>query len=127
MKIAIVSNNGKAISKHFGSSRGFVVVEVADGKEINREYRPNRHTDHARGVEHAPGEHGHHGPILAALTDVEVVIGGGMGYRIVADLEQAGKQIFITDELTVNGALGKFLQGTLLHLEGRTCKGGSCH
>jgi predicted Fe-Mo cluster-binding NifX family protein len=127
MKIAIVSNDGKAISKHFGSSRGFVVVEVADGKEINREYRPNQHTDHARGVEHEPGEHGHHGPILAALADVEVVIGGGMGYRIITDLEQTGKQIFITDEITVNGALNLYLQGKLVHLAGRTCMGGSCH
>jgi predicted Fe-Mo cluster-binding NifX family protein len=127
LKVAIVSNDGKAICKHFGSSRGFVVVETEDGKEINREYRPNRHTDHARGVEHKPGEHGTHGPILAALSDVEVVIGGGMGYRIVADLEQAGKQIYITDEISVNGALGKFLNGTLEHIEGRTCRGGTCH
>jgi len=127
MKIAIVSNNGKAISPHFGSSRGFVIVEVADGKEINREYRPNRFTDHARGVEHAEGEHGHHGPILAAISDVEIVIGGGMGFRIVADLEKTGKKIFITDEITVNGALNLYLQGSLMHLAGRTCKGGSCH
>jgi hypothetical protein len=50
-----------------------------------------------------------------------------MGYRIVEDLRQAGKQIFITDEITVDGALSKFLQGALVHLEGRTCRGGSCH
>lgn len=133
MKIAIVSNDGEMINPHFGSSRGFVIIEVENNKEVKREYRSNTFTSHATGGgEHNHGEHAHdhHSPILAALADVQVVIGGGMGRRLVIDLESAGKKLYITDEPSVNGALARLLDGSLVHLANKACAGGTgggCH
>jgi len=52
MKIAVVSDDERTISSHFGRSKGFIVLEV-EGQEIkHREYRPNTFTHHREGEEH---------------------------------------------------------------------------
>ncbi|MGA8903982.1 MAG: hypothetical protein WB661_03120 [Candidatus Bathyarchaeia archaeon] len=39
MKVALVSDNGKNVSQHFGRARYYVVVTVENGHEVNREVR----------------------------------------------------------------------------------------
>jgi predicted Fe-Mo cluster-binding NifX family protein len=120
MKIAIASDDGKNISSHFGKTRGFVVFEV-EGKEVKaREYRLNTFTGHARGGE---GMHNidHHGPILDALKDCNVVISCGMGRRIYDDLRAAGIESFITDEINVDNALKLYLEGSLIDKPDMSC------
>jgi len=112
MKIAIVSDDGKTISSHFGRTRGFVIFEV-EGKEIkSEEYRPNTFTGHTRGLE-GTHEADQHGPILKALSDCNVVISCGMGRRIYDDLKGIGIEVFITEETDVKKALELYLEGKL--------------
>ncbi len=93
MKIAIVSDDRKTISSHFGRSKGFVIFE-AEGKEIKmQEYRPNTFTGHAKGLEGAEHKLHNHAPILDALKDCKVVISHGMGERMYNDLKRTGIEV----------------------------------
>jgi predicted Fe-Mo cluster-binding NifX family protein len=112
MKIAVASNDGNTILSHFGRARGFVIVEVEDGKLKNKRYVPNTFTGHAMGLHHG-GEHHGHENIIAALSDCEVIISHGMGKRLYDDLTRAGKQVYVTDETQVDKAIELYLNGKL--------------
>jgi predicted Fe-Mo cluster-binding NifX family protein len=114
MKIAIASDDEKTVASHFGRTKGFVVYEVEEGKMKSQEYRPNTFTGHARGLADTGCETDRHGPILAALRDCKAVISHGMGRRIYNDLQQAGIEVFITDETDVEKVLGLYLSNGLV-------------
>jgi predicted Fe-Mo cluster-binding NifX family protein len=122
MKIAIPSDEGTYLCQHFGRTLGFTIFEVANGQIINQEYRPNNFTGHALGQHnenqhHGAGQDDHaqhsHNRIVNALNDCEVVIAGGMGRRLVDDLTDAGKKIFITTEPETRRAAEMFLADEL--------------
>jgi len=123
MKIAIPSDDGTYVSPHFGRTLGFTIFEVAEGKIVRQEYRPNNFTGHALGQHH---EHQHHGAdhdnhaqhshsrILDALGDCEVVIAGGMGRRLLDDLTSAGIKIINTTQMEIRQAVEMFLADELV-------------
>ncbi len=114
MKIAIASDDGKVIASHFGRTRGFIIFE-SDIKSIGKpEYRLNTFTGHARGQEGADHSLDRHAPILAALSDCQVVISHGMGRRIYEDLKQANIEVFITDETDAERSVELYIQGKLI-------------
>lgn len=51
MKIAVVTNDGRSISAHFGRARNYLVVTVENGTIVERELRDKTACDH--------GHHGH--------------------------------------------------------------------
>ena len=118
MKMAIASDDGITISAHFGRTKGFVVLEVEGKKVKNREYRLNTFTGHVRGL-HLPKEsepvqsHDHHGPILQALSDCQVVISNGMGRRIHQDLKNHHIRPFLTSETNVDMVLQLYFEGKI--------------
>lgn len=114
MKIAVASDDQKTVASHLGRTKGFLIVEY-DGRQIgNVEYRMNTFTGHARGLEGADHSADRHGPILAALSDCQVVISHGMGRRIYEDLKQAGLEVYATDETDAQKAVELYLQGKLV-------------
>jgi predicted Fe-Mo cluster-binding NifX family protein len=121
MKIAIASDDGKTIASHFGRTRGFVIVEAADGKIVNSEYRPNTFTGHATGAEGESQVADRHGPILSALADCQVVVARGMGRRIYDDLAGAGIEVFVTTEALAEKAAGQYLMGKLVDNPDQAC------
>ena len=113
MKIAIASDDGRTITRHFGRTKGFVIVDVEADRNFKTEFIPNTFTHHAT-EGHAHGQHGHsHAGILKALDGCGVVISRGMGRRLYEDLEHAGKQAFITSAEDVEQAINLYLAGTL--------------
>jgi predicted Fe-Mo cluster-binding NifX family protein len=129
MKIAVASIDGVSISHHFGRSECFIVFEAAEGQVTGREVRSNSYTAHAQGqcaghAGHAGHEaheaheaHDHaqphsHAAIVNALSDCQVVLCYGMGWRAAEDLKQAGIQAFVLDaEATAEEAVQAFLAG----------------
>ena len=129
MKVALATDDGQRISAHFGRTRAFAIYELADGQATRLELRPNDFTGHALGHGHGHGPqggHGHHshGAILSALADCDVVICRGMGRRLVADFERAGKRVCLTDEPAVTTAASRYAAGTLPHNPSLGCRGG---
>lgn len=133
MRIAVASDDGKNIAAHFGRCKAFVVYDV-EGKEVkNRTTRANIYTSHSTENHdsheehrcHTPGSGQHsHGPVLAALSDCDVVISHGMGWRIAEDLRQNGIKAFVTNETVADKAVTLFLNNQLPPLEDGYC---GCH
>ena len=117
MKIAVASTDGVSISPHFGRSRSFIVFEVAGDKVAGREVRQNSYTAHAQGQ--CKGHEGHdhdpshsHADIVNALSDCQVVLCYGMGWRAAEDLKRAGIEAFVLDmEASPEEAVQAFLAG----------------
>ena len=122
MRVAIPSDNQHTLGRHVGRCAGFVVVELHDGAELRRVYRPNTFTHHALGEhdhDHGPG---HHSGILQALSDCEMLVSGGMGRRLHEDLNQAGIRACLTDCETVNDVVAASLADELVDLPDRACQ-----
>lgn len=133
MKIAIASDDEKTIAGHFGRTRGFMIYDVQDGNINGKSYILNTFTGHARGLhqEHNHHHHGHnhgnhvqhgHAPIIEALGDCQVVISRGMGRRIYNDLMQAKKEVFITDEVTLDESVEKYIKSELVDNPDKGCE-----
>jgi predicted Fe-Mo cluster-binding NifX family protein len=124
MKIAAITDDGQAISQHFGRARYFLVVTVEEGKIVARELRDKagHHTfapNEGAGPGHA-GRHGfdpasrnRHGQMLATIQDCQVVLAGGMGLGMQRNLEAAGIRPVLTDVQDVREAVQAFLEGRL--------------
>jgi predicted Fe-Mo cluster-binding NifX family protein len=126
MKIAIASNEGRSISSHFGRTRGFMIYEIEDNKVKEKQYRENIFTGHARGHHHEQGNthqgiH-HHGAILRALSDCQVVISQGMGSRLYEELRSNGIEAFIVNEQDVDKAVNLYLQNNLQNHPDKECE-----
>ncbi len=122
MKLAIATDDRKAVASHFGRCGGFEIVEIRDDQILNRTYRENTFTGHARGMQ---GHHGEkHGAILEALEDCDLVISHGMGRRIYLDLQEAGIESLITSEAEINRVLDAYLSGVLEDFPERGCDHG---
>ncbi|MGJ8454463.1 NifB/NifX family molybdenum-iron cluster-binding protein [Pseudothermotoga sp. U03pept] len=115
MKIAIASDDGVTISSHFGRTKGFVIAEIENKQLKDKKYLPNTFTGHAMGLHHDEQRHGHgnHAGIISALSDCVAVISHGMGKRLYDDLTQAGKEVYVTDEVEVDKAIEQYLNGRL--------------
>jgi predicted Fe-Mo cluster-binding NifX family protein len=130
MKIAVVTNDGKTINRHFGRARFYLVVTMEGGRVIDRELRPKAgHDDFVgRGHEsHEPGEprgYGHgatkkHRAMTQAILDCGVLIAGGMGQGASASLQACGIQTVLTDERDISEAIERLVQGNLPNLLNR--------
>lgn len=121
MKIAIPSNDGTTVSRHFGRTRGFMIYTISDGKILSKEYKTNDFTGHARGLHHEK-EHQHsHAGIFNALGDCEVVIAGGMGRRLYDDFKQKNIEVYVTRENNLENAIGLFLKQELDNQPEKCC------
>src|SRR4030042_5039050 len=104
MKIAVVTDDGKTISQHFGRARYYIVYDVQGGVVKGSEMRSK--TAHHSGEEpHQHGEGGHSGPeadakhssMLSNVFDCEALIARGMGWGAFEAIRAAGVKRVITD------------------------------
>ena len=125
MKIAIVTDDGKTISRHFGRATHYLVVTAEDGKIIERELREKlghqhfsseEHGHHEHGSDHGPhaGNHDRHVSMVQAIADCQVLLCGGMGMGAYESVRQLNITPYVTDETDVDSAVQTFLQGNLI-------------
>jgi predicted Fe-Mo cluster-binding NifX family protein len=118
MKIVVASSDGANTSSHFGRRSCFLIFEIVDGKIIGKEVRSNTFTAHARGEcsrehHHEHGEHSH-ASVVEALSDCNVVLSYGMGWRATEGLNEGGVQNYVMDErCTPDDAIALFLERKL--------------
>lgn len=108
--IAIVTEDGVQVSRHFGMAPWYLVFQVEDGQVMAEERRAKpHHTRHPQ-----PGEqHHHHGDMFAPIADCEVLIVGGMGQPAYRAAQAAGLNVVLAAG-EVNAVLAAYLNGTLV-------------
>ena len=124
MKIAIVTDDGKTISRHFGRAQYYLVVEFEAGNEAARSLREKAgHHSFSQAEqiqEHKTGEHGfdtasqsRHAQMLEVINDCQVVIAGGMGRGAYHSMTESGKEVFVVSFRDIDQALNAYLTGVL--------------
>jgi len=126
MKIAVITEDGKTISRHFGRAPYYLVLEVDErGNIVNRELREklgHRHfAGHEHDYEHGTGRHGlgpaaedRHSRMAAAISDCEVLICGGMGWGAYQAMQSYGIRPIVTELVNIDDAVQAYLNGTIV-------------
>ena len=106
MRIGVASHDGVGVSDHFGRSRFLLVFDVEDGRVTGMERRavePRART----------GKTPDHSALLALARDCRMVVSGGMGAKMAAELRRMGVEPFIVAESTCSArtAVARVLAG----------------
>ena len=124
MKVAIVTDDGRLISKHFGRASSYAVLTVVGGIVVERELRPkvaphldpqNAHDDSDRSHD-GPAAHARHDQMIAPIGDCSCLIAGGMGRGAFDRITAAGIRPVITDLQDLDQAAIACAEGRLPNL-----------
>jgi predicted Fe-Mo cluster-binding NifX family protein len=120
LKIAVVTDDGKTISQHFGRARYYVVYDVQDGEIKGSEMRPKvfHHVEGATHHEEVQGPHGihettKHDSMLSNISDCEALVARGMGMGAFEAIKGVGVKPFITDLELAEDAAKAYVTGKL--------------
>jgi len=125
MRVAVVTDDGKTVSSHFGRATHFLVATVEDGKIIGRELREKLghgrfanepHEPHHSGQPHGmgPQAQGRHAQMLEPIADCEALLCGGMGYGAYENVKQRGIRPVVTDIADVDQAVIAYAEGRIV-------------
>jgi predicted Fe-Mo cluster-binding NifX family protein len=124
MKIAVITDDGNNISRHFGRAPFYAVFTIEDGKIVNREVRDkmgHHQFVHEEGLVDEQGRHGfgpgsqdRHASMAQAITDCDVLLCGGMGWGAFESMKQAGIKTVVTDLTDIGDAVQAYLDGTIV-------------
>ena len=127
MKIAVVTEDEKAISTHLGHTSYYLVFTVEDGEITEKESRnkighrqfanePGHHKGHADSQGHGFGRHSEekHARMIEAIKDCQVVIARGMGRGTHLAMEQANIRPYVTDITDAEDAVRAYIDGNLV-------------
>lgn len=129
MKIAVITDDGRTISQHFGRAPYYMVVTVEDGNIINREMRDKMgHAQfQAEGHEHdeSGGRHGfgptadhRHGRMAESIIDCEALLCRGMGMGAYENMKTRNIRPVITDIVDIEEAVFAYANGQIVdHVE----------
>jgi predicted Fe-Mo cluster-binding NifX family protein len=124
MKIAVITDDGTNISRHFGRAPFYAVFTIEDGEIVKREMRDkmgHQQFVHEEGLVDEHGRHGfgpgsqeRHTSMAQAITDCEVLLCGGMGWGAFESMKQAGLKTVVTDITDIANAVQAYLDGTIV-------------
>jgi len=128
MKIAVVTDDGKTISAHFGRANYYQVVTVEDGdikdtemreKSGHFKFQHQHHDEHSPSVSsrgHGFGETSErkHALMAEAISDCEAILTRGMGRGAYINLEEAGIKPVVTDIESIEEAVKAYIDGNIV-------------
>lgn len=124
MKIALITDDGKNISQHFGRASHYMVLTIEEGKIVNREMRnklghnqfnPEHHEEeHGEGHGMDSASHNKHASMAEAIADCKVIICGGMGMGAYESMRRLNIQPLVTDLMDIDAAAQAFMDGKLI-------------
>ena len=127
MKIAVITEDEKTISMHFGRAPYYLVFTVEDGKITKKELRdkighrqfanePGHHHGQAdpRGHGFGRDSESKHARMIESIKDCAVIIVRGMGRGAYLAMEQANIRPFVTDIADAEDAVKAYVDGTLV-------------
>lgn len=122
MKIALITDDGKTISRHFGRATHYLVLTLEDGQVVNRELRSKLGHKHFKGTdenddhnhESAEVHHQRHVSMAETIADCAVLICGGMGRPAYESMLNLNIKPVVTDLTDVDEAVKAFIDGKLV-------------
>ena len=128
MKIAVVTDDKKNISAHFGRAQYYMVLTVEDDKVTGQETRSRDSLCQCSGGDghqhhHHHGEHGHgsnaqseqqHNRMANAIQDCEILLARGMGQGAHISLRSNNIKPVLTDIQDIREAVDAYLAGKLV-------------
>ena len=124
MKIAVITDDEKTISQHFGRAPYYLVATIENGQIVARERRDKLGHAHFSNEPHVqqPGEqHGfdpasqdRHARMAVAIKDCEVLLCRGMGAGAYESMKQAGIRPIVTDIPGIDEAVQAYLEGKIV-------------
>ena len=113
MRIAIATSDGVSVCDHLARSAAFVVVDVAEGREVVRSVR-------TRGTEAC----GNHATFVSMLNGCGAVICGGIGEGAAVSLDAHGIAALVAPTaagMPIDDALRAWTEGRLATSDERVC------
>ena len=143
LKIAVVTDDGISVSRHFGSAPLYEVFTIENGKVAKREqllksghHAPGMQHQHQQAYDnlnlaqnssdnghgmvghhvHGEGHGGHnHGSMIENIMDCHFMVSRGMGWGIYNHLQNAGINPIITDISGIEDAVNAVIDGTIVN------------
>lgn len=124
MKIALITDDGKTISQHFGRALQYAVLTIEHGEIVQRELRAklghqhvaNQSHDHKPGQPHGfdPASQTRHAQMSEAIADCEALLCRGMGTGAYESMKARGIRPIVTDVEAIDEAALAFSRGELI-------------
>lgn len=125
MKIAVITDDGKTISQHFGRAPYYLVLTIEEGKVVNREMREKMGHNHFASQSHAErtdsvghgmdsASHDKHVSMAEAIADCKALLCGGMGMGAYESMRRLNIQPVVTDLRDIDAAVQAFIDGKLI-------------
>jgi len=124
MKIAVITEDGKTISQHFGRAPYYMVLTIEAGKISNKEMREklgHNQFSAAGTEEHHHERHGldqvshdKHAQMAGSISDCEVLICGGMGRGAYESMRLLNIKPVVTEIHNIEEAAQAFMDGKLV-------------
>lgn len=124
MKVAVITDDERTVSQHFGRAAYYLVVTLEAGNIVSRERRAKlghgqfgqaHHADepgHPHGF--GPQAHDRHLQMAEAITDCEAVLCGGMGRGAYESLKRQNIKPVVTDIPLIDEAALAYAQGKIV-------------
>jgi len=130
MKIAVITDDGKTISLHFGRAQHYLVVTVENGQIVNREMRDKmghahfqadeHHEHHETGKQHGfgPAADERHGRMAEPIADCEALLCRGMGRGAYENIKSRNIRPIVTEIADIDEAVMVYANGQIVdHVE----------
>lgn len=125
MKIAVITYDGKTISRHFGRAPYYMVITIENGQIVHRELRDKlghaqfRNQPHAADVPGQPhgmdaASHNKHLMMSDAIADCEALLCGGMGMGAYQSMVSRGIKPVVTDSWDIDQAVKAYVAGEIV-------------
>jgi len=125
MKIALITDDGKTISQHFGRAPYYLVLTIEEGKITGRELRSKMGHNQFSGQAHAeePHDAGHgmdaashdkHTSMAETIADCQAILCGGMGAGAYESMRRLNIKPVVTDLRDIDTAAQAFIDGKLI-------------
>ncbi len=125
MKIAVVTEDGRTVSQHFGRAPYYAILTVEEGSIVSRELRPKMGPHQSGGSREAyagSGPHGtgpeaqsRHDQMAQAISDCSALIAGGMGQGAFDRFAALGLRPTVTELTSVDEAALAYARGELVN------------
>ena len=120
MKIAVITDDAKTISAHFGHAQYYLVFSVENGKIAGQELRLKANDGHSMGKEHVIAQSKlhfstvTHTSMMGTIIDCDVLLARGMDRAAYDDLRIRNIRPIITAIRDVQTAVDAFLTGNII-------------